>query len=165
MTIKFRSRLKYFLPLAAVVVFIIITAFGSNLIGAFGAFHGVKNLSIQEAAELTDKEALLILDVRQREEFEVSHLKGAVLVDDIDFESLKTDQPILLYCTVGFRSTELGTTLTNKGFSHIYNLDGGLISWKNQGQPVYNLREQPTDSVHIYSGLFGFLLTDGQAVK
>lgn len=165
MTIKFRSRLKYFLPLVALLVVITIAAFASDLINGFGALHGVKNLSTRESIELTNKEALLIVDVRQREEFEVSHMRGAVLVEDIDFESLKTDQPILLYCTVGFRSTELGTTLTNKGFSHIYNLDGGLIRWKNKGQPVYNMQEQSTDSVHVYSGLFGFLLTDGLAVK
>lgn len=162
---KTRSRLRYTLPLVAVLALVTAAVFGSELINRFGAYHGVINLSSDEAMGLADSEGLLILDVRQREEYEVSHLKGAVLADDVNFESLRTDQPILVYCTVGFRSTELGTTLTHNGFSHIYNLDGGLITWKNQGKLVYNQSEQPTDSVHVYSGLFGLLLKNGLAVK
>ncbi|MCE7992226.1 MAG: rhodanese-like domain-containing protein [Roseivirga sp.] len=165
MTITSRFQLRYILPTGLLMIVITMVIFGSNIINSFGAYHGVKNCTSQEATSLLNDQALLILDVRQREEYEVSHLKGAVLADDVDFESLETDQRILVYCTVGFRSTELGTTLTNNGFSHIYNLDGGLIGWKNQGQPVYNQREQPTDSVHVYSGLFGFLLKNGLAVR
>lgn len=158
-------KLRYILPLSAVLTLTMVAVFSSDLINSFGAYHGLKNCSSEEVAELVDNEDFLILDVRQKKEYEVSHLKGALLADEVDFESLETDQRILVYCTVGFRSTELGTTLTNNGFSHIYNLDGGLIGWKNQGKPVYNLKEQPTDSVHVYSSLFGFLLKNGLAVK
>lgn len=162
---KASLKLRYILPLSALLVLVMVAVFGRDLISGFGAYHGVKNCSTEEVATLVENEDFLILDVRQKKEYEVSHLKGAILAAEVDFESLKTDQRILVYCTVGFRSTELGTTLTNNGFSHIYNLDGGLISWKNQGKPVYNLKEQPTDSIHVYSSLFGFLLKNGLAVK
>lgn len=165
MTKRNRLKLKYLLPLVSVLVLVGVAVFGNRLISSFGAYHGVKNCTSQEVTGLVSDKNLLILDVRQREEYEVSHLKGAVLADDVDFESLETDQPILVYCTVGFRSTELGTTLTHNGFSHIYNLDGGLIGWKNQEKPVYNQKEQLTDSVHVYSSLFSVLLKKGLAVK
>ena len=146
--------------LAAVLII-----FSVDMVNGVGTFYGIDNLSSAEVSLKMEKEPLLILDVRDREEYEVSHLKGAQLAGDVDLESLQTDQPILVYCTVGLRSTELGATLTKKGFSHIYNLNGGLIRWKNNGYEVYNIHEQPTDSVHVYSGLFGLLLTDGHAVK
>ncbi|GAB5524563.1 MAG: hypothetical protein Roseis2KO_24350 [Roseivirga sp.] len=165
MTKKPGLKLKFILPLAAVLTLVAAVVFGNRLISSFGAYHGVKNCTSQDVTALVSDENLLILDVRQREEYEVSHLKGAVLADDVDFKRLETDQPILVYCTVGFRSTELGTTLTHNGFSHIYNLEGGLIGWKNQGKPVYNQKEQLTDSVHVYSSLFGVLLKKGLAVK
>lgn len=156
---------KYMLLIGALIAVVALITFSTDIINGFGAFHGVKSLSSSQVSERIDNNEMLILDVRDREEFEVSHIKGALLVSDVDLESLQTDQPILVYCTVGYRSTELGTTLTKKGFSDIYNLDGGLIRWKNEGYEVYNMYEQPTDSIHVYSGVFGLLLTDGQAVK
>jgi len=158
-------RPKYMLLLGALIGVIALITFRTDIISGIGAFYGVKNLNSAQVSERLDGNEFLILDVREREEFEVSHLKGAVLASEVDLEILRTDQPILVYCTVGYRSTELGATLTKKGFSDIYNLEGGLIRWKNEGFKVYNIHEQPTDSIHVYSDIFGLLLTDGQAVK
>jgi rhodanese-related sulfurtransferase len=158
-------QLKFILPTLLFVAIVCAVIFGTEIVRSYGNYHGVKNISDKEFVSLAEQQDLLIVDVRQRKEFEVSHIRGAVLADDVNFEELPKTQGILLYCTIGYRSTELGTTLTNNGFSDIYNLDGGLISWKNEGNPVYNQKGELTDSVHVYSSLFQLLLKNGQAVK
>ena len=160
---KKRLKLRLIIPLVLAVLAIATLLMGNEILNAYGAWHGVKNLEPDQVSMLR-QENLLVLDVREPEEFAVSHLANASLAKDIDLTQLDPEQPILLYCTVGLRSTELGTTLTQQGFHNIYNLSGGLIRWKNQGKAVYNEFEQPTDSVHVYSGLFGLLLRNGLAV-
>ena len=154
---------RFLIPLVLGVLVIAALAMSNQLLSAYGAWKGVMNLEPKQVNQLR-QDNLLVLDVRAREEYQVSHLEGAIWVEDLDLTKLDPEQPMLLYCTVGLRSTELGATLSKRGFHNIYNLNGGLIRWKNQGRTVYNQFNQPTDSVHVYNQLFGLLLRDGLAV-
>lgn len=158
-----RIKLRFLIPLIFGVLAIAALAMSNQLLNAYGASQGLMNLESDQISQLK-QDNLLVLDVRNKEEYEVSHLKGAVWVEDLDLTKLDPRQPMLVYCTVGLRSTEFGATLTKQGFHNIYNLNGGLIRWKNQGNTVYNQFDQPTDSVHVYNQLFGLLLRDGLAV-
>lgn len=63
----------------------------------------------------------LLLDVRTAAEFSVSHISGATRVDpDTSLETLQpllksTQRPIVLYCSVGWRSSQLGQRLIKSG--------------------------------------------------
>ncbi|WP_083639118.1 rhodanese-like domain-containing protein [Algoriphagus marinus] len=109
-----------------------------------------------------------ILDSREKEEFEVSHLEGAKWVgfDTFKLENvagLDKNKPVLVYCTVGARSQDIGKRLTEAGFTKVYNLYGGIIHWSNESMPLYQ-KGLPTNQVHTYSRSWGIWLEKGQKV-
>tara|TARA_R110002051_G_scaffold4043_7_gene21460 strand:+ start:3904 stop:4410 length:507 start_codon:yes stop_codon:yes gene_type:complete len=117
---------------------------------------------------LPGTDTILFLDTREIEEFEVSHLKNAIWVGYKKFDEQKvlktiTDksQPIIVYCSIGVRSEDIGEQLKELGYTKILNLYGGIFEWKNKGGEVYNDQEIVTDSVHAFSKHWGKLLQEG----
>lgn len=85
---------------------------------------------------------LVVLDVRTPEEFAAGHLPGAINVDFYasDFadqlDRLDKDVPYLLYCRSGNRSGQTMPILEDLGFSEVYELAGGILSWEAAGLPL-----------------------------
>lgn len=77
-----------------------------------------------------------LIDVRMKSEFNEGHIKGAKNhhIYDKDFKeqvsSLDKDQPVYLYCKAGARSEEAALQLKEMGFKQIYDLKGGISSWR-----------------------------------
>lgn len=127
-----------------------------------------QNFPIVKAEQITDLSNYQILDTREMEEFAVSHLPGATCVGYDSFDMGSTDgldkgKPVLVYCTVGVRSQEVGKRLQDAGFAHVYNLYGGIIQWANLSKPL-EVSGQPTDKVHTYSQTWGIWLDRGKKV-
>lgn len=113
-------------------------------------------------AQETDPAALL-LDARAREEFAVSHLRGALSTpDEATALALLSDvepaREIVVYCSVGLRSSDLAERLRARGFTRVANLEGGIFAWANAGQPTYRGAER-VDLVHPFDQRWGTLLT------
>ena len=114
--------------------------------------------------EPPQRENLLLFDVREPEEYAVSHLQGARPVPSQDealkaLQGVSSDQRIVLYCSVGHRSSELAQFLMKKGYTEIYNLEGSIFAWANEGRPVYRGKERVT-VVHPYDKTWGRLLKE-----
>lgn len=83
-----------------------------------------------------------ILDARSAEEFDQTHLKGALNVDpavkgfEQIFDQLKKDQPVFIYSIQSGRSSGIGRLLKQKGFQEIYVLSPGIASWIGSGNEV-----------------------------
>lgn len=123
----------------------------------------VERISVEQAAERID--SLIILDIRSVEEYEVSHLKNAEFIDydsvtDSDLNKVCTEQDVLVYCSIGVRSEEIGIRLQKLGYT-VYNLEGGIFEWKNQEMPVVDKTGVATDSVHVYSRLWSYWMKNG----
>ncbi len=98
----------------------------------------------------------IILDARTREEYEVSHIPGSVFLGypDADpevMETLPKDRPLLLYCSVGYRSERMAERLRKAGFTRVFNLYGSIFEWANRGYPLENGRGETTDTLHTYN--------------
>ena len=114
---------------------------------------------------------IVLLDAREREEFEVSHLENAVWVGAKSFE-LNTvvpkienkDTEIVVYCSIGVRSENIGQKLMNAGYINVKNLYGGIFEWKNKGYSVYDSTGVETERVHAFSKYWGKLLKKGEKV-
>jgi rhodanese-related sulfurtransferase len=105
---------------------------------------------------------LHLLDVRGSDEYAVSHLADAHRVEpgteDLSFlGDLPRDTPIVAYCSVGYRSSELVSRLRDAGFTKVVNLEGSIFEWANKGYPVYR-DGAPVRAVHPYDALWGTLL-------
>ena len=96
----------------------------------------IKRINFDEAKKLIDtRPELIIVDVREEEEFITGHASGALLfpVDEINDVSAmmlipETDRPYLLYCRSGRRSAEAALKLEELGYTEIYDV-GSLIGW------------------------------------
>lgn len=127
----------------------------------------VGTLRPDEVVARTD--SFIFLDTRSVEEFEVSHLEGARLLEYREYKpemvmDLDKARPVLVYCSVGYRSDQIGQSLQKLGFEKVYNLYGGIFQWVNEGYPVFNRHGQPTDSVHGFSWLWQRWLNQGTVV-
>ena len=74
----------------------------------------------------------MLLDVREIEEYEVSHLSGALQVnpdlkDFSELDGITTDTPIIAYCSVGYRSSALVQRLMEAGYTNVSNLEGSIF--------------------------------------
>lgn len=118
--------------------------------------------------ELKAAEGFVLLDTRQKQEYDVSHLKDAIWVGYKGFEEDSVTQriedkstPIIVYCSIGVRSEDIGEKLQKAGYTNVKNLYGGIFEWKNEGNSVYNNKAIETDSVHTFNKEWGKLLDKG----
>ena len=106
----------------------------------------------------------VLLDARSPEEYSVSHLPGAKRVSpDADtvagLDTLSRDAPIVVYCSVGYRSARLTSRLQKQGFTNVANLKGSIFRWANEGRTVVR-NGNPVRAVHPYDNTWGRLLND-----
>ena len=121
--------------------------------------------------ELADKKAqYLILDTREKEEFLVSHITGAAFAGYKNFDwntldNIPLDQPIVVYCSVGYRSEKIGEQIKAKGYTQVYNLYGSIFEWANQDFPLEDAQGKPTKQIHTYNGRWSKWVEDGSLEK
>ncbi|MEN1786420.1 MAG: rhodanese-like domain-containing protein [Bacteroidota bacterium] len=122
-------------------------------------------------ATMAVPEEALLIDTREKTEFNVSHLEGAHWVGYQSFDLsqfLKTypdlNTPIIAYCSIGVRSEKIGIKLLKAGYTNVKNLYGGIFEWKNEGGTVVDPQGQPTEKVHAYNRFWGQLLTNADKV-
>jgi rhodanese-related sulfurtransferase len=126
-------------------------------------FPDVKRISTAElAAWLNDpaRPAPVLLDVRTREEFAVSHLQGAEHVQpDASASAVRyaKSRAIVTYCSVGYRSGGFAKKLIDAGYTHVLNLEGSIFAWANEGRPVVQ-NGGGVEKVHPYNRTWGLLL-------
>ncbi len=99
-----------------------------------------------------------LLDVREPGEYAISHLRNARNVSPTAarVRGLDPSKPVIVYCSVGFRSARLGARLKDRGF-RVHNLAGGIFQWANEGRPLVDARG-PAQTVHPYDAVWGRLL-------
>ena len=126
-------------------------------------YDDITHISVDSLETLMASNATPVLvDVREPEEYAVSHLKGAInlVPDATDFEALKEvprDTPIVAYCSIGYRSSAMARKLKEAGFTNVVNLEGSIFAWANDDNPVFQ-NQQQVNGVHPYNTLWGKLL-------
>lgn len=110
----------------------------------------------------------VLLDARAPEEYAVSHLPGAIRVDAettpealaarlAELEGGAAERPLVVYCSVGYRSARMTQQLEAAGAPAVLNLEGSIFKWANEGRPV--VRDgAPVREVHPYDKVWGRLL-------
>ena len=128
-------------------------------------FPGVLQMTVSELhARLSKRTTVpaILIDAREQQEYEVSHIRGAELANTkgASLELLRhvaRDRLIVVYCSVGYRSSKLAEKLQDEGFTNVYNLEGSIFAWANAGMPVYRNGER-TDKVHPFNDEWGRFL-------
>ncbi|MGQ0672981.1 MAG: rhodanese-like domain-containing protein [Hyphomicrobium sp.] len=136
---------------------------------------GVSHLSPDDFAKEMSAGSL-VLDVRSPEEYSVSHLAGAVRVDPTlssrdfltRFGKDLAGRNVLVYCSVGVRSSKLATTIAEgakaSGAKGVANLAGGIFGWHNEARPLVDANG-PTEHVHAFSPSWGKILSRPELIR
>jgi rhodanese-related sulfurtransferase len=117
--------------------------------------HRVPLISVEDLIKLNKKE-VYILDTREEEEFNVSHIKNARNVGYFWFDmrniyDIPMNATIVLYCSVGMRSEKIGKKLLEAGYKNVYNLYGSIFEWANEKYPLVGSNGKTTNRVHSYN--------------
>jgi rhodanese-related sulfurtransferase len=110
-----------------------------------------------EVAELID-EGVAVVDVREAEEYAISHLPGAKHVPrsylESRIEGVVPDRStqVILYCASGNRSAYAARTLKDElGYTHVRSMTGGITLWKDRGYEVEATRPLTPEQRERYS--------------
>ena len=126
-------------------------------------FPTVRRITTSEtAAWLKDEKRPrpVLLDVRTKAEYDVSHIRGAQRVEpgsDASTLQLPRERPIVTYCSVGYRSGAFAEKLQDAGYTNVRNMSGSIFQWANESRPLER-DGQPAKKVHPYNGVWGKLL-------
>jgi rhodanese-related sulfurtransferase len=134
----------------------------------------INGSNLESQLQMVDN--LLIFDVREIDEFSVSHLDNAIRVDPsisaAEFATLYGHQlqnkKIVFYCSVGRRSSLLAERVEKEaitlGASKILNLENGIFGWHNQKRPLTSVIA-PTNYVHPYNQKWGKLIQQKELIR
>ncbi|MCK4494527.1 MAG: sulfurtransferase [Methylococcales bacterium] len=82
---------------------------------------------------------MLLLDVRQVNEYKFSRIEGSILIPLNELPKfiymLDLKQTIALICHHGIRSQQAASYLEAQGFHHLMNLVGGIDAWAIECDP------------------------------
>ena len=129
--------------------------------------HTVPTISVDSLNKNAKK--YTILDAREANEYAVSHINNAIFVgyNNFDFNKIKSKlnkkKPIVIYCSIGYRSEKIADALKAQGYE-VYNLYGGIFEWKNQGYAVIDVNNKPTENVHAFDPYWGKWLLKGKKI-
>jgi rhodanese-related sulfurtransferase len=109
------------------------------LAGCSTTTTGATNMNVSEFSKKITESGVVVLDVRTPGEFAEGYIEGA---QNIDFQSGNFENEIAaldknvtyaVYCRSGNRSGQAAKIMHDAGFHEVYNLDGGVIDWANEG--------------------------------
>ena len=125
--------MKRILPLFLLLL-LLLTGCGGTTSDA-SSESSYQQISQEEAKEMMDTQDVIILDVREQDEYDSGHIPGAVLlpVGTIDEETAaevipEKDSTVLVYCRSGNRSKTASSALAELGYTNIYEF-GGINTW------------------------------------
>ncbi|MGI6012997.1 MAG: rhodanese-like domain-containing protein [Oscillospiraceae bacterium] len=127
--------MKRILPLFFALLLLVAGCGGNGTDGSY------QQITQEEAKEMMDTEEVIILDVREQDEYDSGHIPGAVLlpVGTIDEDAAakvipEKDSIVLVYCRSGNRSKTASSTLADLGYTSIYEF-GGINTWPYETEP------------------------------
>ncbi|MFD0932033.1 rhodanese-like domain-containing protein [Psychroflexus salinarum] len=131
----------------------------------------VEYIKVDQLAQLkTTGKNIKLLDTRQASEYSISHIRNAIYAGYDDFklksiqDKINTQDTIVVYCSIGVRSEDIGEQLQKAGYKNVFNLYGGIFDWVNKENQVYNQQGEPTEKVHAYDLFWSKYLKKGQKV-
>lgn len=106
------------------------------------AKKNIKEISPQDAAAKSQSSDAVIVDVREKDEWDEEHIPDAIHMSrgtiELDIEEKIPDlnQTIITHCGGGGRSALAAESLQKMGYKNVRSLAGGFKAWKAAGLPT-----------------------------
>ena len=126
------STLKYILVVA------FFTIFSCSLINN----ESINQMNSDELIEFIELNDAVLVDVRTEDEYNSGYIENSLNIDyfsndfSVNADKLDKSKPIILYCRSGKRSSMSANKISKLGFKEIYNLEGGILEWIEEGNAV-----------------------------
>lgn len=106
----------------------------------FGRNPSVENLDFDDIRQGLADNSILLVDVREPNEWEAGHIPGSILMPLSTFDAAEIPDPqgrrIVLSCRSGRRSLTAAAAARDAGVPVDAHYAGGFLDWVNQGGPV-----------------------------
>ncbi len=125
------SILKYILLVA-------FTIFSCSLINN----ESINQMNSDELIEFIELNDAILVDVRTEDEYNSGYIENSLNIDyfsnefSVNADKLDKNTPIILYCRSGNRSSMSANKISKLGFNEIYNLEGGILEWIEEGNVI-----------------------------
>jgi len=106
------------------------------MFGLFKKNTSYENINAQAFKEMLSQKDVVVLDVRTNSEYTGGKIKGAQNIDVLHssfaskISKLDKNKTYLVYCRSGARSANACSIMSKNGFEKLYNLSGGILSWR-----------------------------------
>ena len=122
---------------------LIAVLFASTLVlTSCGSSSNAVDLNPADFQAKAQEAGVILLDVRTSGEYAAGHIDGALNIDvegmtfENEIKQLDNTKTYAIYCQSGRRSRIAAETMTDAGFTNLFNLDQGIGSWQSAGLPV-----------------------------
>lgn len=94
-------------------------------------------IDVTDAARLADTDQVVLLDVREPDEWSAGHAPQAIHLPlgKLDVSALPEGAPVIAVCRSGNRSARAAQALAAAGVT-VQNMTGGMTAWAAAGLPV-----------------------------
>tara|TARA_B100001113_G_scaffold199130_1_gene163114 strand:+ start:22 stop:429 length:408 start_codon:yes stop_codon:yes gene_type:complete len=126
------STLKYILVVA------FSTIFSCSLINN----ESINHMNSDELIDFIELNDAILVDVRTEDEYNSGYIENSLNIDyfsndfSVNADKLDKNTPIILYCRSGNRSSMSANKISKLGFKEIYNLEGGILEWIEEGNVI-----------------------------
>lgn len=103
-----------------------------------------------------------IIDVRLPEEYDVSHIPEAHNLQSAEAIAAAFPdyaKPLVVYCSIGYRSAAVVEELASLGYQNVKNLRHSIFEWAERGYDLENAAGS-TSKVHPYNRAWGALVSE-----
>ncbi|MEN3000975.1 MAG: rhodanese-like domain-containing protein [Armatimonadota bacterium] len=119
-----------------------------HIVGYIPTLEGYAPAELEVVHQITASEAYTLwrsgkaslLDVRSASEYEAAHIPGALNIHAgrvlQNLAHIPRDQPVIVHCLSGDRSSIAISALMAHGYTNLFNLTGGILAWQQQGYPL-----------------------------
>lgn len=124
------------------IVLFLVSAFTLSCKELTSEEGSIKIVTAEELKELSQLEDVQLLDIRTPEEYAEGYIEGYQNIDFLsetfqdDIEKLDKSKPVIMYCRSGGRSGRCSKLMLEKGFTKIYDLEGGITKWESDGNAI-----------------------------
>ena len=99
-----------------------------------------RDLDVDSVAALAERDDVVLLDVREQNEYDAAHIPGVILLPTSTYPSwldeIPTDKTVIVTCRSGNRSGQITALLVAEGFDNVHNMLGGIVEWDRRGYEV-----------------------------
>ena len=148
---KFKKNTQSRSTLYLILISLLLIQFYSFASSGIAADPEITHISVDVANDMINNNTaypdLLVLDVRNVDEFNISHLHNATLIPVAELSGRLTelasynDTEIIVYCMTGGRSADASDILVDNNFTKIYNMLGGISTWIAAGYDYWTNEE------------------------